>query len=44
VNQDNRLPGGVILVVEVDVVGVFSADGDRGHVGTFPLRECQRFM
>jgi hypothetical protein len=43
VDQDNRLPGAVILVVEVDVVGVFFSDGDDGHGGPFPPRECQRF-
>jgi hypothetical protein len=35
VDQDNRPPGAVILVVEVDVVGVFFSDGDDGHGGPF---------
>ena len=35
VDQDDRLPGAVILVVDVDVVGVFLANGDRGHMGPF---------
>ena len=33
VDQDNRLSGAMILVVEVDVVGVLLADGNRGHGG-----------
>jgi hypothetical protein len=35
VDQDHRQPHAVILVEQVDVVGVSLADGDRGHGGPF---------
>jgi hypothetical protein len=30
-DQDHRLPATVVLIVEIDVAGVFLADIDKGH-------------
>ena len=38
-NQGDRVSGAVILVVDVDVVGVLPADGDQRHGALFPLGE-----
>jgi hypothetical protein len=31
VNQDNRLARTVVLIIEIDVAGVFFPDGDEWH-------------